>query len=330
MIAQLSREYILTKPSKVYSRLLSYLYYEGRPATTSGRWFNHFTFSSLRRAAISKINPEAESPVFITGTGRSGSTILGMVLSMHPQIGFLNEPKALWQYVNPADDLIGSYSISPANYIMNGSDGSAEISQKAKAIYSSFLKKSSNHRIVDKYPEMIFRLEYLNSIFKDPKYIFLVRNPWDTISSTAEWSAQHVNVLRNENWWGINNRKWKLLVEQVIVNDVSLSRDKKMIADLTNQIDMAAVEWIATMNYGLKMMDKNSDKIFLVKYEDICTHPLTTLEQIFKFIDLPADQSCIRYGEKVLKTLPVKAKPTLHPLLEEIIRPLGEKFGYRA
>ncbi len=51
MIAQLNKEYILAKPSKVLPRLLSYFFYEGRPATTKGRWFNPVTFLFLRAAS---------------------------------------------------------------------------------------------------------------------------------------------------------------------------------------------------------------------------------------------------------------------------------------
>ena len=169
MIAQLSKEYIFTKPSKIIPRLVSYFFFEGRPATTKGRWFNRYTFKSLHRATNTPAINTSESPLFITGTGRTGSTILGLVLSMHRDVGFLNEPKALWYFVNPADDLIGSYSTGKGDYFLDDSHITNNVAGKVKSIYSDFLNKSSSKRIVDKYPEMIFRIEFLNSIFKNPR-----------------------------------------------------------------------------------------------------------------------------------------------------------------
>ena len=184
MIAQLDKKYIFTRPSKVYSRLLSYFFYEGRPATTKGRWFNPITFYFLKQSSTANLNPASEKPVFITGTGRSGSTLLGKVLSMHPEVGFLNEPKALWFVANPNDDIVGSYSSAKANYLMNQSHVTISIADKVKSMYSTFLEKTGTRYIVDKYPEMIFRVEFLNALFKNPKYIFLHRDPWETIAST--------------------------------------------------------------------------------------------------------------------------------------------------
>jgi len=329
MIAQLNKDYIFAKPSKVIPRLLSYFFYEGRPVTTRGRWFNPITFLSLRAAAKSQPIDNTESPVFITGTGRSGSTMLGLVLSMHPEIGFLNEPKALWYYANPADDIIGSYSSGRANYIMNETDASSLIGNTVKSIYSSFLNRSGSKRIVDKFPEMIFRVEFLNTIFKDAKYIFLYRNPWETIGSTAIWSAKHNNSNKGENWWGVNDRKWKLLVNQVVSDDPSLAIHKTMISTLSSQYDKAAVEWIVTMNYGLKMFEKFPDKLLPVKYEQLCVNPEKILREICSFTGLKPDEKFIGFGKQVIHTTPYKTVPKIHPVLRQTIEEISLKLGYK-
>ena len=107
MVAQLDRLYVSTRPTKAYSRLVSYLLFEGRPLTTKGQWINPLVAAHF---GLEKRLPQfrqVKQPVFILGTGRSGTTILGLILSLHRDVGFLNEPKALWHSVNPADDLIG-------------------------------------------------------------------------------------------------------------------------------------------------------------------------------------------------------------------------------
>ena len=328
MIAQLNKEYIFTKPSKVVSRLLSYFLYEGRPATTRGQWFNPITFRNLKNAAVTKLVPESESPVFITGTGRSGSTILGLVLSMHPEIGFLNEPKALWFTANSKDDLIGSYSKDTASYYMNALDATPKIASTVKSIYSSFLQRSNSKRIVDKFPEMIFRIEYLNKIFSNPKYIFLFRNPWSTIASTATWSDSHAVATKNEDWWGVNNRKWELLVEQVVTLDPHLSAYKDTIKLFTSQTDKAAVEWIVTMNTGLKMLNLYPDKIIPVRFEDLSENPEKKLRTICDFIDLKPTEIFINFSKKIIRPHPQQAPVIIHPLLAHAVADLCLKLGF--
>lgn len=328
MIAQLNKEYILANPSKVFPRLLSYFFYEGRPATTKGRWFNPVTLLSLRSAAKTTAISKSENPVFITGTGRSGSTMLGLVLSIHPDVGFLNEPKALWHHANPNDDIIGSYSNGPADYIMKSAHALPEISNRVKAMYSSFLNRSGSSRIVDKFPEMIFRIEYLNTIFKNSKYIFLYRNPWETISSTALWSEKNAHTERSENWWGKNERKWKLLLEQVVPFDSSLAHHADLISELTSQHDKAAVEWVATMNYGIKMMQKFPDRILPVKYEHLCHNPIKVLSDICAFTDLDENASFLDFGKQVIQATPSKTEPVVHPVLYQLITELSVKLGY--
>jgi len=99
MLAQIDKEYISMRPWKLFSRLVSYALFEGRPLTTRGRWINPLIFSLFK---IEKKLPQikkVERPIFILGTGRSGTTVLGIVFSMHNQVGFLNEPKALWHEI---------------------------------------------------------------------------------------------------------------------------------------------------------------------------------------------------------------------------------------
>lgn len=298
MIAQLNSSYLLHHRYGIWPRLAAYFFYEGRPATTKGRWFNPVTFRYLQRAMLTPVRAEAESPIFITGMGRSGTTILGMTLSAHREVAFLNEPKALWYAVNHADDLIGSYSTGEAKYLMDANDATAAISTGVKAIYSSLLHRTNRNRVVDKYPEMIFRFGYLNAIFNNAKFIFLHRRREETIASTAKWSEQHGNAMTGENWWGANNRKWNLLLEQVATHDESLSGMMDHLRTLTSDSEKASVEWTATMNYGMKMAALHPDKILPIRFEDFTDDTEQTLHRICEFTGLTPDPRMFRFAEK--------------------------------
>ena len=99
MVAQIDSNFIRLSWKKAYTRYLSYAFYEGRPLTTKGRWINPLIFFLYRVQQYSPFVRKVKQPIFILGTGRSGTTILGVTLAMHRAVGFLNEPKALWSHL---------------------------------------------------------------------------------------------------------------------------------------------------------------------------------------------------------------------------------------
>lgn len=328
MIAQLNRAYLRANPRKVLPRLFSYFFMEGRPATTKGRWFNPITFAFIRRAGKSKPQPRAESPLFITGTGRSGSTILGVVLSTHPDVLFLNEPKALWFLANPEDDIIGSYSQSGGKYLMGANDVIQGSASFIKSAYTKALRLTGSNKIVDKYPEMLFRTDYLCRVFESPKFIFLTRNAEETISSTCIWSDRNRSADQVEDWWGVDGKKWRLMVEQVVPKDDMLSNHLDTIRGLSSDIDKAAVEWIVSMNHGLKEILKYPDRILRVRYEDLCLDSDKELKRICDFTGIHPDGRLLSYGQSVIKRQKPHNKISVHPVLQEAIEKVNFKLGY--
>jgi hypothetical protein len=212
---------------------------------------------------------------------------------------------------------------------MNAGDATPEIEAAVKGMYSCYLKRSGTKRIIDKFPEMIFRIEYLNKIFADPKYIFLHRNAKETIASTAIWSDSHRQPDHNEDWWGVGGRKWKLMVEQIVPNDDLLAPHTDIISGFTSQHDKAAVEWIATMNHGIKMCQEHPGKVMPLKYEELASDQESALRKICDFTGLSPDQKLIDFGVQTIKPSPNGYKIDLHPILLEPVAFLSEKLGYK-
>ncbi len=61
-------------------------------------------------------------------------------------------------------------------------------------------------------------MPFIKALFPDAKFIFLKRNGWDTCGSIENWSSRLGNIKAGEShdWWGVNNRKWHSLVEQLV------------------------------------------------------------------------------------------------------------------
>jgi predicted ATPase len=226
VIAGLDPLYIKTRPTKVVPRLISYALFEGRPPATRGKWINPLVFANfaldMRLPQLRKV----EKPIFIIGMGRSGSTILGMLMSMHRDVGYLNEPKALWHAVYPHEDIHANYSKGPARYSLDESAATEEVRRRAHRLLGAYLWAVASSRVVDKYPELVFRVPFVRAIFPDARFIFLVRNGRDTCRSINQYVEQK-GIQKpdggTQNWWGANTRKWELMLKQLVPKEEALA-----------------------------------------------------------------------------------------------------------
>jgi len=301
MVAEIDKKYFLTRPTKVVSRMIGYALFEGR-----------------------------DSPVFILGTGRSGTTVLGTVLSMHKSVGYLNEPKALWHSVIKHEDLIGSYTREPAKYRLTEEDATPLVVANANKIYGGYLSSIFSSRVVDKYPEMIFRIGFLKKIFPDAKFVFLVRNGFDTCASIENWSQRLGKNLPSEehDWWGVNKRKWKYLVTQIVPEHEDLVASCEEMLTWSDHRDMAMVEWIVTMREGFVLEQKYANDTMRVDFESLASEPQNTLSALSEFLRLKADPKFMTFGCERLKPVNSRGTKPINPILEKPFLETMKLLGY--
>ncbi len=328
MIAQLDQRYLAARPWKLWPRLVAYLLFEGRPLTTKGRWINPFVFAGYKLCALVPGKSRDCAPIFILGVGRSGTTVLGSILSLHREVGYLNEPKALWHAALGDDDLTGSYSRNSGRYRMGHEDATLPKRRRLQRFYRAYLRLSGSQRIVDKYPELIFRSGFLDAVFPDARKIILVRHGAETCQSVESWSAAHGSSENGHttDWWGRNGRKWDLLLRDVLQQDLEFAPLSPLLESLTSPQDRAAVEWIASMREAIRLT-KSCDNALLVRYEDLVRHPEEYLAGICDFCGLEQDQTMLDYGKAKLKQNPARSAPSIHPdlrpLFDRTLRALG-------
>lgn len=327
MVAQLDRAFIGLSKRKTITRLISYLLYEGRPLTTRGRWINSAIKTLLSIQVRQKSFRPVRAPIYIVGIGRSGTTVLGTTLAMHRDVGFLNEPKAMWSFIYPEEDLTGSYRSVPGEYALNETHASGGVRQDARRLFSSYLKHTGSARLVDKYPEMIFRTEFIRAIFPDARFIFLYRNGWDVCRSIKIWSdIKGVTTDgRRQDWWGLEDRKWRLLCEQVVAADDVLGAHADSIAAYVNPQHRAAVEWIVSMKRGLTLTGQ--DTVLQLGYEDYVSSP-GVREQVLAFCGLEPDDNYRDYCGAVLKKREPRPAFSLPDEIEGEFLRLMDCLGY--
>lgn len=311
MVAQLDSRFIRIAPERAISRLVGYTLFEGRPATTSGRWWNPVVFANLRFATRRQV-ARVDRPVFIVGMGRSGTTLLGRILAAHPDVGFLNEPKAMWHVVRRDEDIIGSYAPPRTGRLYLGAgDADPDAVERCHALFSWYLRLSRSRRAVDKYPELVFRPSFVRAIFPDARFLVAVRSPWSTLKSVSGWSETH--ATDDANWWGIEDHKWHVLWAQGVVEQEA-NRDLAVL-ELAAEDDhyvRAAVEWVVTMRAALALA--SADPLAIqVSYEELAQRPGEVVSDILRFCELAPSHRTEAYAAEI-----VSAKDRSAELREEI------------
>ena len=330
MVAQVDSKYFHASPGKSLARLFVYALVEGRPLTTKGRWINPLVFAIFSMVKLLPQLKKVKEPIYILGTGRSGSTFLGNVLSLHPDVCYLNEPKALWHSAYPFEDVIGNYTEQPASFRLDINEATEDVINNARKLYAYALAFTGNNRILDKHGELIFRADFIKSIFPDAKFIFLIRDGRDTVASVARWSELNGSeVMADKNdWWGVNNRKWDLMLDELVSNDKNLGQHIKSLKKIGSQADMAAVEWVMTMKEGCKLLNDYPESSKIVRYEDVLSDTNKTLEEIFDFVNLEYSSRVRKYAVETLRTPHKRDEFELSPIVNDVFQKTLSDMGY--
>ena len=329
MPAQVDKQIYFLRPLKAIGRVLCWALVEGRPLTTRGRWINPLVFVGYRLAQIFPGSEQAQQPIYVVGTGRSGTTILGKILSVHKDVVFLNEPKALWHYAYPDEDIIGSYSKAPGRLRLRPEDANDQTKAKLTRVYSGILRFLGSKKIVDKYPEIVFRIEFVLRLLPKARFIAITRDGVDTCTSVTAWSEKHQTSANglHIDWWGANDRKWKALVDELLVEHLDLLEFRDDLVRTVDHRDRAAVEWIVSMREVQAVTSRHSS-ITTISYEALCTDADEAIDTILKHCDLEPDHAVNEYARHALHGAPKYSDLELMPELVQPFKNTLIDMGY--
>lgn len=142
-------------------------------------------FSSKEAAKdIQQSHNEAQhenTPVFLVGFPRSGTTLTGRILSRHSKIHVNDETSALDQLVIEIEH---SFGLSYPNDLANLSSEQCDaLRQSYWAQHNAAGKFKKSDIFIDKFPLNIIHIPLIQRIFPDAKIIYVKRHPLDSITS---------------------------------------------------------------------------------------------------------------------------------------------------
>jgi len=325
MVAQLDKTYLKYNPAVIWPRLLSYFLFEGRPLTTKGQWLNPAILGGYHLWTRWPGHSAPSAPIMLYGQGRSGTTLLGRALGLHPDVAFLNEPKALWHMAVGHDDLIGSYTGQPGQFGKTAYEATPRRTARARNAYRAISALTRRPRILDKYPEQLFRDEMIRKIFPDARRVVLLRDPYQTAASIGQWSARHASGAAD--WWGKDGRKWQLLCDQILRHDAGLKSIHARLGSFTRQEDRAAVEWLACARRAITLTQEAPQHLQIISFEGLCAAPVMTLRHIMRASGLSPDDRVLAFGRDQIKPPKIYNEPELDPAICDLIEQMRPRIA---
>jgi hypothetical protein len=255
-------------------------------STSAGELWARLRFEFDRR--IRPAQHHLHRPVFIVGCGRSGTTILGRLLSQPPSIAYLNEPRDIWA-LDPRTDIWSEHAQTRTGQLkLTAADARPETAAALDKAFASELHRQGGGVLIEKLPINSFRIGYIAALFPDARFIHMIRSGLEVARSIArETENPHYQ------WYGHNDYKWQLLVD--------LARDRGLSLQVeTAQPDMflrGLLEWRLSVETALEALaDIAQDRQLTLRYQQLIEDPVNACEALESFLDLPADPAMRQFA----------------------------------
>ncbi|VEP18900.1 conserved hypothetical protein [Hyella patelloides LEGE 07179] len=252
-------------------------------------------------------NNSIKARVFLVGCPRSGTTLLQSMLAAHPKIISFPESKFFQRAINP-DSFRSKFGLVSTRARANFNQFFADINRKemqqllpnkSPLIHQhsqAFIKaldliaiQQNKSCWLEKTPAHLHRINYIEKLVNNAKFIHIIRNGIDVVSSLYSVSSQYPEI------W---NGAWN--------------------------IDKCIQRWLNDIHISNLYSEQYNHSI--VKYEALIENPQLELEKLCKFIEIYFDKQMICDRHTVTKDIIRKNEEWKSSVSKEIQNSKQKKF----
>jgi Sulfotransferase family len=196
-------------------------------------------------------------------------------------------------------------------------------------------------RYVSKAIMCVIRMQYLRRIFPDARFLLYVRNPLDHVASLIKqdriWSEldrddpRQIEIIELTGHHEFGDR-------QIMANvgDASVLQEIHALRSAGRTVRARAMYWAYVYDFVTRQLASDaalSRSVCTVRYEDLCSSSLETIDRILEHAELdPAPFAAVRsaYAEKL--SFPEYYRPNFDNReltdIVEVTQSVAERFGY--
>ncbi len=113
-----------------------------------------------------------DKPIIIVGAPRSGTTFLGKLLSRHRSLAYIVEPRLTWRYGNDRK-----------SDMLRPEDARTDVRNHIRKTFAQTVTKQGKSRLLEKTPSNALRLDFVDRVFPDCRFVHIIRNGTDSALS---------------------------------------------------------------------------------------------------------------------------------------------------
>jgi hypothetical protein len=264
-------------------------------------------------------------PILVIGAPRAGTSLLYSVLRSSSRVAhWPGEAHEVWEAdFHPALRGWDSNVLGPQ-------DATGEAAERIRR--SFFLVAGPRRRLIDKTPRNCLRVSFVDALFGDASYVFLVRDGRDNVNSLINaWRTPRYRTYELPEPHaipGVDPRWWKFVLYPA------------WRADARGPLEVVcARQWVASNELALEALARVGERCLRVSYERFVDAPVAETERIMSWLGLPWEDAVRRRAESVtttpvnVVTPPERGKWRRENRLEieaiaPLIAPTMERLGY--
>lgn len=238
-------------------------------------------FEAARRTSAVKSSglDTEETPIFIVGLPRTGTTLVDRILSSHSEVQSAGE-------LNFFADIIKSQTKTPSNFVLDAETFKASTKLDLSIVGQKYIRRVQDRLgqhpcIVDKMPFNFFYAALISKALPKAKIIALRRGAMDSC---------------------LSNYRQLLSVQESFYN---YTYDLEDIAFFYREFDMLMAHWRETL-------PKN--RFMEVRYEDIVFDQDNQTRRLLEFCELPWEEACLRFHENAAPVSTASSVQVRQPL----------------
>jgi len=237
--------------------------------------------------------PDAEqSPVFVMGFPRSGTTLLEQMLDAHPRLQSMDERPFFHMLARQLENSTG-FQV-PRDLGKLGQRDCDELRKGYLIRAFGKVPRRWDAQLVDKNPMNMQWLPMIHRLFPSAKYIFALRHPCDVLLS---------NYMQNFM--------------------------ASTLGAACTDLKTLATAYVETMRYWLHHVELFRPAVFVSRYEDLVAHPLEQAQRIASHLGLEDAETMLGFDRRAREKEFI-ATPSYNQVIEPInSRGIGRWMRYQ-